>query len=105
MFHHDMPTTAELFKIFGTLAIVIVIAALMTYFMLIKTIRNLRRGIHEESGETGSKTESAAGGAPANAPNSAQNDTPNSAQNDTPNSTPGGTPAAAPSAAEAARQP
>ena len=26
MFHHDMPTTAELFKIFGTLAIVIVIA-------------------------------------------------------------------------------
>ena len=105
MFHHDMPTTAELFKIFGTLAIVIVIAALMTYFMLIKTIRNLRRGIHEESGETGSKTESAAGGAPANAPNSAQNDTPNSAQNDTPNSTPGGTPAAAQSAAEAARQP
>lgn len=97
MFHHDMPTTAELFKIFGTLAIVIVIAALMTYFMLIKTIRNLRRGIHEESGETGSKTESAAGGAPANAPNSAQNDTPNS--------TPGGAPAAAPSAAEAARQP
>ena len=54
MFHHDMPTTAELFKIFGTLAIVIVIAALMTYFMLIKTIRNLRRGIHEESGDTGS---------------------------------------------------
>lgn len=105
MFHHDMPTTAELFKIFGTLAIVIVIAALMTYFMLIKTIRNLRRGIHEESGETGSKTESAAGGAPANAPNSAQNDTPNSAQNDTPNSTPGGAPAAAQSAAEAARQP
>nr|WP_311465342.1 hypothetical protein [uncultured Ottowia sp.] len=97
MFHHDMPTTAELFKIFGTLAIVIVIAALMTYFMLIKTIRNLRRGIHEESGETGSKTESAAGGAPANAPNNA----PNSA----PNSTPDGAPAAAQSAAEAARQP
>ena len=105
MFHHDMPTTAELFKIFGTLAIVIVIAALMTYFMLIKTIRNLRRGIHEESGETGSKTESAAGGAPGNAPNSAQNDTPNSAQNDTPTSTPNSAPAAAPSAAEAARQP
>ena len=38
MFHHDMPTTAELFKIFGTLAIVIVIAALMTYFMLIKSL-------------------------------------------------------------------
>ena len=101
MFHHDMPTTAELFKIFGTLAIVIVIAALMTYFMLIKTIRNLRRGIHKENGETGSKTESAAGGAPGNAPNNA----PNSAQNDTPNSTPGGAPAAAQSAAEAARQP
>ncbi len=52
MFHHDMPTTVELFKIFGTIAIIIVIAALMTYFMLFRLIRNLRRGIHETDEES-----------------------------------------------------
>ncbi|MGP1517009.1 MAG: hypothetical protein ACTTJV_05250 [Ottowia sp.] len=44
----EMPNAIQSIKIFISIALTVLVALLVTWFVLIKTARDLRRGVHED---------------------------------------------------------